>query len=255
MKNIPDDIASGQLTASIALEGVTRRFGDKTAVDGLSLAIGPGEIFGLLGPNGAGKTTTIKMLAGLLRPSEGTARLCGLDVWQQPERVKQQLGYIPDDPFIYELLTGREFLYLVANLYGVDAARLDGQVDELIGRFDAREWIDRRAEGYSHGMRQKTVLAATLLHRPLVHLIDEPMVGLDPASMIMVKRIFRDLAARGCALLISTHTLGLAESICHRIGVISQGRLVAQGTLDELRQLSQQQHTDLESLYLEFTKA
>jgi ABC-2 type transport system ATP-binding protein len=255
MKNIPADIAHEHLTASIALDGITRRFGEKTAVDNLSLAIGPGETFGLLGPNGAGKTTTIKMLSGLLKPTQGTAKLCGLDVWAQPERVKQRLGYIPDDPFIYELLTGREFLYLVANLYGMDARRLDGRVEELIGMFDAREWIDRRAEGYSHGMRQKTVLAATLLHRPLVYLIDEPMVGLDPASMIMVKRVFRDLAAQGCALLISTHTLSLAESICHRIGIINHGKLVAIGTLDELRRLSQQKHTGLENLYLEFTEA
>ena len=152
-----------------------------------------------------------------------------------------------------ELLTGRECLYLVANLYGVGAARLDSRVDELIGMFDAREWIDRRAEGYSHGMRQKTVLAATLLHTPQVYLIDEPMVGLDPASVILVKGIFKDLAAKGCALLISTHTLGLAESICHRIGIISQGKLVASGTLEELKKLSQQKNTDLESLYLEFT--
>ena len=255
MKNIPENIPNDQLTASIALDGITRRFGEKTAVDGLSLAIGPGEIFGLLGPNGAGKTTTIKMLSGLLKPTRGTAQLCGIDVWAQPERVKRQLGYIPDDPFIYELLTGREFLYLVANLYGMDTRQLGARVDELIGMFDAREWIDRRAEGYSHGMRQKTVLAATLLHQPLVYLIDEPMVGLDPASMIMVKQIFRDLAAQGCALLVSTHTLSLAESICHRIGIINHGKLVAIGTLDELRRLSQQKHTELENLYLEFTEA
>ncbi|MDI6740734.1 MAG: ABC transporter ATP-binding protein, partial [Candidatus Edwardsbacteria bacterium] len=202
---------------------------------------------------------TIKMLAGLLKPSEGRAKLCGTDVWESPEQVKRSLGYIPDDPFIYELLTGREFLYLVSNLYGVNSpqldGRLDGRVNELIDLFDARDWIDRRAEGYSHGMRQKTVLAATLLHEPKIFLIDEPMVGLDPASMILVKRIFLDLAAGGCALLISTHTLSLAESICRRIGIISQGKLVATGTLDELRKMSRQQHTDLENLYLEFTKA
>ena len=239
--------------ASIELSGLTRRFGDKTAVSGLSLRIGAGERFGLLGPNGAGKTTTIKMLSGLLKPSGGAAALCGIDVWSRPEHVKRTLGYIPDDPFIYELLTGREFLYLVANLYGRRGPDLDARVGELIDRFDAGEWIDRRAEGYSHGMRQKTVLAATLLHDPLVYLIDEPMVGLDPASMILVKDIFWNLAARGRALLISTHTLSLAESLCHRIGIISQGKLVALGTLDDLRQLSQQKHTELESLYLEFT--
>jgi ABC-2 type transport system ATP-binding protein len=256
MKKNPGPVSSPAepLTASVELAGLARNFGAKAAVAGLSLRIGPGEIFGLLGPNGAGKTTTIKMLAGLLRPSGGTARLCGINVWERPEDVKRTLGYIPDDPFIYELLTGREFLYLVANLYGVRGPELDAQVGELIDRFDAGEWIDRRAEGYSHGMRQKTVLAATLLHDPLVYLIDEPMVGLDPASMIMVKRIFRDLAARGRSLLISTHTLSLAETICDRIGIISRGKLVATGTLDDLSRMSRQRHTGLESLYLEFTK-
>ncbi len=240
--------------ASIELTGLTRSFGGKLAVDGLSLRIGPGEIFGLLGPNGAGKTTTIKMLAGLLRPGAGAARLCGVDVWERPEQVKRELGYIPDDPFIYELLTGREFLRLVANLYGQGGAAAEARIGELVARFDAGEWIDRRAEGYSHGMRQKTVLAATLLHDPLVYLIDEPMVGLDPASMILVRDIFRELAARGRSLLVSTHTLGLAESICGRIGIISRGRLAALGTLEELRRLSRGRHTDLESLYLEFTR-
>jgi ABC-2 type transport system ATP-binding protein len=241
-------------TASIELDGLTRRFGEKTAVADLSLRIGPGEIVGLLGPNGAGKTTTIKMLAGLLRPSAGAARLCGSDVWQRPEQAKRVLGYIPDDPFIYELLTGREFLSLVANLYGLGGPAADARVAGLVDRFDAAEWIDRRAEGYSHGMRQKTVLAATLLHDPLVYLVDEPMVGLDPASMILVKEIFRGLAARGRSLLVSTHTLSLAESICGRIGILSRGRLVALGTLDELRRMSRRAHTDLESLYLEFTR-
>ena len=242
------------MNAEIELVNATKRFGDKTAVSGLSLRINPGEIFGLLGPNGAGKTTTLKMLAGLLQPSEGSAKICGVDMRQRPEQAKQSLGYIPDDPFIYELLTGREFLYLTANLFGITSGALDREIDRLVELFDAGEWIDQRSEGYSHGMRQKAVLAATLLHHPDVFLIDEPMVGLDPASMILVKNIFKQQAARGCALLISTHTLSLAESICHRIGIIARGKLVAMGTLDELHRLSGQKHKGLEALYLEFTK-
>jgi ABC-2 type transport system ATP-binding protein len=241
------------MNQGIELKNLSKSYGAKPAVNDISLGIGPGEIFGLLGPNGAGKTTTLKMLAGILKPSGGSRAICGYDVELEPIKAKQCLGFIPDDPFIYEKLSGREFMHLVARLYGCPRAGLEQKVDELIDRFQAREWIDSRAESYSHGMRQKTVLAATLLHRPKVYLIDEPLVGLDPASIILVKRIFQEEAQKGCTLLVSTHTLSLAESVCHRIGVIARGRLAALGTLEELRELSQHRHQDLESLYLEFT--
>jgi ABC-2 type transport system ATP-binding protein len=242
------------MNQGIELKNLSKSYGAKLAVNGISLSIGPGEIFGLLGPNGAGKTTTLKMLAGILRPDSGARSICGFDVEQEPLKAKQCLGFIPDDPFIYEKLSGREFLHLVARLYGCSNQGLEQRVEELIDRFEAREWIDRRAESYSHGMRQKTVLAATLLHQPKVYLIDEPLVGLDPASIILVKRIFQEEAQKGCALLVSTHTLSLAESTCHRIGIIASGKLAALGTLEELRELSQHRHQDLESLYLEFTR-
>ncbi len=241
------------MRAGIELTGAVKRFGPKTAVDGLSLEIGPGEIFGLLGPNGAGKTTTLKMLAGLMRPDSGRAALCGIDVQAEPERAKMQLGYIPDDPFIYELLTGREFMRLAGHLYRIPAGVVEGRIQRLAETFEAEKWLDLRTDGYSHGMRQKVVIAAALLHDPLVYLIDEPMVGLDPASMILVRNIFKQEAAKGKALLISTHVLSLAETVCHRIGIIANGRLVALGTLDQLRELSQQKHQNLEDLYLEFT--
>lgn len=241
------------MRAGIELTGAVKRFGPKTAVDGLSLEIGPGEIFGLLGPNGAGKTTTLKMLAGLMRPDSGRAALCGIDIQAEPERAKMQLGYIPDDPFIYELLTGREFMRLAGHLYRIPAGEAEDRIQRLAETFEAEKWLDLRTDGYSHGMRQKVVIAAALLHNPLVYLIDEPMVGLDPASMILVRNIFKQEAAKGKALLISTHVLSLAETVCHRIGIIANGRLVALGTLDQLRELSQQKHQNLEDLYLEFT--
>ncbi len=241
------------MTAGIQLSQAVKKFGDKVAVDGLSISVAPGEIFGLLGPNGAGKTTSLKMLAGLMKPDQGSASICGVDIHREPENAKMQLGYIPDDPFIYELLTGREFLRLVAHIYKIPNEDIEPQINRLAGEFDAVAWLDQRTEGYSHGMRQKVVIAAAMLHDPLVYLIDEPMVGLDPASMITVRNIFKREAAKGKALLISTHVLSLAEAVCHRIGIIAQGRLVALGTLDELRELSQKKHQGLEDLYLEFT--
>jgi ABC-2 type transport system ATP-binding protein len=241
------------MTAGIELNQALKKFGDKTAVDGLSISVAPGEIFGLLGPNGAGKNTSIKMLAGLMKPDSGQASICGMDIHADPEKAKMQLGYIPDDPFIYELLTGREFLRLVAHIYQIPKEDIEPRINRLAEELDALAWLDQRTEGYSHGMRQKVVIAAAMLHDPLVYLIDEPMVGLDPASMITVRNIFKREAAKGKALLISTHTLSLAEAVCHRIGIIAQGRLVALGTLDELRELSQKKHQGLEDLYLEFT--
>jgi sodium transport system ATP-binding protein len=224
------------LTASIELAGITRRFGDKVAVSDLSLRIGPGEIFGLLGPNGAGKTTTIKMLSGLLRPTSGTAKLCGLDVWEQPEGVKRQLGYIPDDPFIYELLTGREFLYLVANLFGLAGPLLDRQIEDLIGRFDAGEWIDRRAEGYSQGQRTKTAIARALVHDPRNVLLDEPTNGLDVMTTRAMRSFLRDLRTEGRCVLFSSHIMQEVAALCDRIVVIANGRVMADGTPEGIRE-------------------
>jgi ABC-2 type transport system ATP-binding protein len=242
------------MNTGIELIDLRKKYGAKQAVRGLSLSIKPGEIFGLLGPNGAGKTTTLKMLAGILKPSSGSRYICGVDMEERPLEAKRCLGFIPDDPFIYEKLTGREFMQLVARLYDCPQHGLEQRISGLVEMFEAGEWIDRRAEGYSHGMRQKVVLASTLLHQPRVYLIDEPLVGLDPASVILVKKIFKQEAQRGCSLLISTHTLSLAEAVCDRIGIIAQGQLAAVGTLAELKSLSRHRHQDLESLYLEFTR-
>lgn len=238
----------------IVADGLVKSFGSKIAVAGLDLEVRPGEIYGLLGPNGAGKTTTLKILCGLLRPDQGRVSLCGWDMSQNPLEAKRRLAFIPDNPYIYESLTGREFLSLVSALYSLEPSLAEARTAELAGSLDIGDWLDHRAEGYSHGMRQKLVLASALIHRPDVYLIDEPLVGLDPVGIITVREIFRQEAARGACLLVSTHTLSLAESVCSRIGIISQGRLVVQGTLEELRALSHRRHTDLESLYLEFTR-
>lgn len=240
--------------ACVLAEGLYKNFGRKTAVAGLDLEVLPGEIYGLLGPNGAGKTTTLKMLCGLVHPDKGSIAICGRDISRYPLEAKGLLGFIPDQPFIYESLTGREFLQFVANLYRLDRKTSAERLESLVQEFEAQDWLDLRAESYSHGMRQKMVLAAALLHRPRVYLIDEPMVGLDPASILKVREIFKREAAAGAGIVLSTHTLSLAESLCSRIGIISQGRLVAQGTIAQLRELSRHRHTDLEKLYLEFTQ-
>jgi len=241
--------------ACVLAEGLYKNYGRKEAVASLDLKVHPGEIYGLLGPNGAGKTTTLKMLGGLVHPDRGAIAICGWDMRQHPLEAKALLGFIPDQPFIYESLTGREFLQFVANLYHLDRKTTAERLEALASEFEAEDWLDLRAESYSHGMRQKLVLAAALLHRPRVYLIDEPMVGLDPASILKVRKIFKREAAAGAGIVLSTHTLSLAESICSRIGIISQGRLVAQGTIPQLRRLSRHRHTDLERLYLEFTQS
>ncbi len=260
--------------------GLHKSYGSQRAVDGLDLRISPGEIYGLLGPNGAGKTTTLKLLAGLLAPDQGEIVIAGYHLSADPIKAKALIGFIPDNPFVYHSLTGREFMGLVAGLYQVDPSIFRARLEELSELLEIGPWLDQRTEGYSHGMRQKLVLASALLHRPAVLLIDEPLVGLDPASIQTVREIFRRQAAEGAALLISTHTLSLAEAVCHRIGIISQGRMLVQGTLavwrsgrrallglwphalaglalgtlEEIRRLSQRRHTDLERLYLEFTR-
>ncbi len=242
------------VSACIEAKGLAKSFGAKLAVEDLDLVVRSGEIYGLLGPNGAGKTTTLKMLCGLMRPDRGRVALCGWDMAKNPLEAKRRLAFIPDNPYIYDALTGREFLKLVASLYGIGPDLAAARIGELADLLEVGPWLDQRAEGYSHGMRQKIVLASALLHQPEVYLVDEPLVGLDPAGIITVREIFRQEAARGACLVISTHTLSLAESVCSSIGIISHGRLVAQGTLGELRSLSRKKHTDLEKLYLEFTR-
>ena len=235
----------------IEFNHVTRSYGKKVAVDGLSLSVDSGELFALLGPNGAGKTTTIKMLVGLLRPDAGTIRVCGHDVTTHAGRTTQALGYVPDEAFLYDKLTGREFLQFVAEMRGLDATLAQRRIARETERFALDDFLEDLTESYSHGMRQRLVFASALLHDPAVLVIDEPMVGLDPRSVRLVKDLLRRRVAAGTTVFLSTHTLAVAEEIADRIGILDAGRLHFLGTTDELQQGLSSPHVSLESLFLQ----
>jgi ABC-2 type transport system ATP-binding protein len=231
---------------------LVKRYGDKVAVDDVSFQVHAGEIFGFLGPNGAGKTTTIKMIVGLLRPSAGTVRVAGYDVVAQPVQAKAACGYVPDEPNLYAKLTGRELLRFVGDLYGLDTAQAARRSEELLRLFGLSEAADDTTDSYSHGMQQKTSLAAALVHDPKVLILDEPTVGLDPKSARLIKDLLRQMAGRGAAVMLSTHILEIAQNMCDRIGIINQGKLIAVGTMNELRGLGQGE-SSLEDIFLALT--
>ncbi len=236
----------------IEAEQLEKHYGDKVAVDHVNFSVRSGEIFGFLGPNGAGKTTTIKMIVGLLKPSGGTARIAGYDVQTQPLLAKAASGYVPDEPNLYAKLSARELLRFVGDLYELPNDLVARRTDELLRLFDLTEAGDDQVDSYSHGMQQKTSLAAALLHDPKVLILDEPTVGLDPKSARVIKDILRQIADRGAAVMLSTHILEIAERMCDRIGIINKGRLVAVGTLDELR-AGAAGTASLEDIFLELT--
>ena len=209
----------------IELRGVTKRFGTKCAVDRLDLEVRAGELFAFLGPNGAGKTTTIKMICGLLAPSAGTVRVGGFDASSQ--QARQLLGYVPDQPYLYDKLTGREFLRFVVEMYGLERRRAAERIDELIETFEMGDYVDELCENYSQGMKQRVVFASALVHDPKVLVVDEPLVGLDPRSARIVKDLFVAQARSGCAVLMSTHLLAIAEELADRIGIVDHGRMLA----------------------------
>lgn len=237
----------------IRLEGLTKRYGSFTAVDGIDLEIAAGQIFGLLGPNGAGKTTTLRMIAGILTPDAGRVLINGHDVVLEPYAAKQRLGYVPDRPFVYEKLTGSELLRFVAGLYGQEGAAVESRIDDLLDLWDLEAWRDELVESYSHGMRQKLILASAFVHRPELLVIDEPMVGLDPRSAKLLKTLLRSFADRGGTLLISTHTLDFAEALCDRLALINRGRLVVEGSMEELRSHAAEAGGHLEAIFLKLT--
>jgi ABC-2 type transport system ATP-binding protein len=238
----------------IIFENVTKKFGLQEAVKNLNLQIEKGELFGFLGPNGAGKTTTIKMIVGLMNPTSGRIKISGKYVDENPEAVKQITGYIPDTPFLYEYLTGREFLYFTGHIYKMEEKELRKRIDHYERLFEMTEWIDLPANEYSHGMKQRIVISSCLIHNPELIVIDEPMVGLDPKSARIVKNILVSLTKAGVTVFLSTHTLSVAEEICTRIGMINKGRLIVDGTLDEIRELSVNKEKDIEELFLEITQ-
>ncbi|MGH7636678.1 MAG: ABC transporter ATP-binding protein [Gemmatimonadaceae bacterium] len=237
----------------IKLIQLTKKYGEFTAVNGIDLEVPRGELFGFLGPNGAGKTTTLRMIAGILRPTGGRVEIGGVDIAKDPVVAKMKLGFIPDRPFIYEKLTGGEFLTFVAGLYDQKGSSVEHRARELLALFDLEEWRDELVESYSHGMRQKLIISSAFVHRPEVIVVDEPMVGLDPKAARILKDLFREYCNRGYTIMMSTHTLEVAEAMCDRIGIIQNGRIRAHGTMAELQQHAAGGGSGLEDIFLKLT--
>lgn len=237
----------------IRISGLTKQYGSLTAVDGLSLEVKRGEVYGFLGPNGAGKTTAIRVITGLIKPTSGSVVVAGHDILDKPEPAKRALGYIADEPHPYDKLTGREFLLTIGSLYGLTASHRAKRADELMEFFSLEAWSDELTESYSHGMRQKIMIAAALLHDPEVLVADEPLVGLDPASARRLRELFRSYAKRGRTVLLATHILEIAERLCDRVGIMGRGKLIEEGTVAELRDRLKAPGKNLEEIFLDLT--
>jgi ABC-2 type transport system ATP-binding protein len=237
----------------IETQNLVKKYGDKLAVNNVNFAVQAGEVFGFLGPNGAGKTTTIKMIVGLLQPTSGMVKVAGFDVQAQPLQAKAASGYVPDTPNLYAKLSGRELLRFVGDLYNLDRQQVAQRTEELLRVLDLAEAADNTIDSYSHGMQQKASLAAALMHDPRVLVLDEPTVGLDPKSARLIKDLLRQMAERGAAVFLSTHILEIAERMCDRIGIINKGKLVAVGTMAELRSLGKAGEVSLEDIFLGLT--
>ena len=238
----------------IAVQHLVKEYGRFRAVDDVSFEVPRGEIHGFLGPNGAGKTTTMRMIAGLLKPSSGRILVNDHDLESTPEAAKSSLGFIPDRPYIYEKLTAGEFLTFHAGLFGMAGDTVQGRVHEMLDLFELRPWEHELVESFSHGMKQRLVMSAAFLHRPRAVAVDEPMVGLDPRGARLIKDVFRRMSERGVAILMSTHTLEVAQEMCHRISIIQKGRIIAQGTVDDVRQIAGSTTDDhLTAVFLKLT--
>jgi ABC-2 type transport system ATP-binding protein len=235
----------------IRIVNLTKFYGKLAAVDHISLEVAQGEIFGFLGPNGAGKTTTIKMMAGLLQPTDGSILLHGYDIQKEPLKAKSITGFIPDRPFLYEKLTAVEFMRFVAELY--DMHDSSGRINDLLDLFGLPDWKEELIENFSHGMKQRLVMASALLHNPKVLVVDEPMVGLDPRGARLVKDIFKDLASKGVTVFMSTHTLEIAEQMCTRVAIINLGRIIAEGSVEDLGRMARMEDSHLEPIFLRLT--
>jgi ABC-2 type transport system ATP-binding protein len=235
----------------IKLVNLTKQYGRLTAVNAVNLEVAAGEVFGFLGPNGAGKTTTIRMMAGLLQPTAGTVLIGGFDVQKEPLKAKHITGFIPDRPYLYEKLTATEFMFFVARLYDMSDSRK--RIGELLDLFGLPDWKDELIENFSHGMKQRLVMASALLHHPRVLVVDEPMVGLDPRGARLVKDIFRDLATKGVTVFMSTHTLEIVEQMCTRVAIINKGDIIAEGSVEDLGRMARMQGSHLEPIFLKLT--
>jgi ABC-2 type transport system ATP-binding protein len=237
----------------IKLIHLTKKYGHHTAINNVHLTVNAGEIFGFIGPNGAGKTTTIQIMAGLLLPSSGNVLLSDVSMNDHPVKAKQLVGYIPDRPFIYEKLTGIEYLRFIGDFYHVSESTFHKRSQELLNQFALIDRCNELIEAYSHGMKQRLIMASALLHDPPIIIVDEPMVGLDPVAIKLVRDIFQQRSALGTTIFMSTHTLSLAEQICHRVGIIHNGQLIATGTIDELKASAKQGTNDLEDIFFQLT--
>jgi ABC-2 type transport system ATP-binding protein len=236
------------------LRDLSKNFGSFTAVNNINLKINKGDFYGFLGQNGAGKTTTIKMITGLYSPSKGTVLIDGYDILKNPIEAKRITGYIPDQPFLYDKLTGREFLFFCGGLYNIEKKKLRAKIDETISELQISEWVDKRTEEYSQGMKQRIAIASALLHDPKLLVVDEPMVGLDPQSAQIVKAVLKRKAAEGVSVFMSTHSLHIAEEICTTIGIIKNGKIIFEGKKEEVEKIRGTDHENLESLFLELTR-
>lgn len=237
----------------LRIEELVKRYGRFTAVAGLDLSVRQGQIFGFLGPNGAGKTTTIRMVAGILQPTAGRIAIAGHDLAVDPLAAKSRIGYIPDRPYLYDKLSGGEFLRFVAGLWGKNGSDTEERADRLLELFQLTPWKDELIESYSHGMRQKLLISSALVHQPDLIVVDEPMVGLDPRSARLLKDLLREFTDRGGAVLLSTHTLEVAEALCDEIAIVQTGRIIARGTMDELRSQADAGEAHLEEIFLKVT--
>jgi ABC-2 type transport system ATP-binding protein len=237
----------------IAVHNLVKRYGQFTAVDQVHLEVSSGQIHGFLGPNGAGKTTTLRMIAGLLQPTSGRIVVNGHDLATHPEAAKASLGFIPDRPYIYEKLTAGEFLRFHGGLYGLDGDALLDRVHEMLDLFELRRWEHELVESFSHGMKQRLVMCAAFLHRPTAVAVDEPMVGLDPRGARLIKDVFRRMSEHGVAILMSTHTLEVAQEMCDRLSIINKGCIIAHGTVDAVRAMAGTEDEHLTSVFLKLT--
>jgi ABC-2 type transport system ATP-binding protein len=241
--------------ARIIIENLVKKYGTFTAVDDISITVQPGQILGFLGPNGAGKTTTIKLLAGLLKPDAGSIIINGYNIAEEPVKCKLHTGHIPDRPFLYEKLTGNEFLRFIASLYHMTTEKFEKNVNHLLDLFDLIDWQGHLIESYSHGMRQKLIMTSVFMLETPTIIVDEPMVGLDPKSARIVKELFKNHARIGGSIFLSTHSLEIAEELCGQIAIILNGRIKAIGNMETLRQKASLEESDLEEVFLELTEA
>lgn len=238
----------------LQIKNLVKKFGSFAAVDGISISITKGELYGFLGQNGAGKTTTMKMIAGIYSPTSGTISIAGIDIKENPISAKLKTGFVPDQPYLYDKLTGREFLFFSGGLYNLNKKNIQAKIDELVDLLKIENWLDKRTEEYSQGMKQRITIASALLHDPKLIVLDEPMVGLDPQSAVLVKKILKQKVADGAAVFVSTHSLSFAEEVCSRIGIIKQGKMIYEDNREAIETIKANLNQNFEEVFLELTK-